>query len=224
MKRCGIYQIRNLVNGKVYIGSSVNIDKRWTKHKKDLTEDVHHSSHLQKSFNKYGIASFVFELLESVQRNFLIEKEQMYLDAIRSYDRDKGYNICIKAHSPLGLKRSDATKENIRQSKLGTIRGPHTEDTKRKISDAQSGSKGYWYGRDDHPLIGHKHTDTTKQLLAEANYRTVEQYTLQGEFIKEWPSPIIIQQTLGFGKSTIGKCCRGNYKQAFGYKWKYKNN
>lgn len=51
--------------------------------------------------------------------------------------------------------------------------------------------------------------------------KTVYQYSLDGEFIKEWPSTQEVQRQLGYYNTYIGKCCLGKFKQAYGYIWKY---
>ena len=49
----------------------------------------------------------------------------------------------------------------------------------------------------------------------------VAQYSLQGEFIKEWDTPIDIKHELGYSDWSIKECCKGKRKQAYGYKWQY---
>ena len=56
----GIYCIKNLENGKIYIGKSVNIKNRWISHRNTLKNNKHDNSYLQNSWNKYGESSFVF--------------------------------------------------------------------------------------------------------------------------------------------------------------------
>jgi hypothetical protein len=56
--RSGIYAIRCLANGKVYVGSSAGIDARWSEHRYDLNAGRHHSPHLQNAWVKYGAAGF----------------------------------------------------------------------------------------------------------------------------------------------------------------------
>jgi len=91
-KICGIYKIENLVNGKVYIGSSINIKERWRRHKKDLRKNKHHSIYLQRSWDKYGEVNFKFEVVELlINKEELLEKEQLYIDKYDSYNN--GYNI-----------------------------------------------------------------------------------------------------------------------------------
>ena len=52
--------------------------------------------------------------------------------------------------------------------------------------------------------------------------KKVLQYTLDGEFIREWDSMIEIQRQLGYRISNISYCCQGKYKQSHGYIWRYK--
>lgn len=55
------------------------------------------------------------------------------------------------------------------------------------------------------------------------NPRKIHQYTLDGCFIKTWNSSKEIQISLGFYYKCIQKCCRGIYKQSYGYRWCYEN-
>lgn len=121
MKKGIIYQIRNLKNEKVYIGSSNNLKKRWNDHKYLLNKNSHHSYHLQRSWNKYGEDSFVFEILEECDEDVLLYREQYYLDTILEADLyikgeqsiflKRGYNIQPYAFSNLGFKQRPETIE-----------------------------------------------------------------------------------------------------------------
>jgi len=85
---CGIYRIRNNVNGKAYYGSSVNIYKRWVSHKNRLKNNNHHNIYLQRSWNKNGSNVFIFEYIEECDEEMLFEIEQKYID-----ENIGGYNI-----------------------------------------------------------------------------------------------------------------------------------
>ena len=77
---CGIYKITNIINSCYYIGSSINIKKRWREHVIMLTKNKHDNAFLQNSWNKYGEKSFKFEIIELTNDiNRLIELEQKYL-------------------------------------------------------------------------------------------------------------------------------------------------
>ena len=64
LKKCEVYKITNKINGKFYIGSSINITDRELRHKSDLSCGTHHSKHLQRAYDKYGKENFKFEILE----------------------------------------------------------------------------------------------------------------------------------------------------------------
>jgi len=62
----GIYKIINVVNNKFYIGSSVDLRKRKSKHFSELRHNKHNNKHLQRAWDKYGEASFVFVVVEEL--------------------------------------------------------------------------------------------------------------------------------------------------------------
>lgn len=88
----GIYKITNLINGKVYVGSSVNIHQRWKREKNAAynPNDGSYNYPLSRAFRKYGIENFSFEVLEECSQAMLIEREQYYVDVYDSLN--KGYN------------------------------------------------------------------------------------------------------------------------------------
>jgi group I intron endonuclease len=80
-KQSGIYKITNRTTGQVYIGSSKELRKRYQQHRLLLKNDAHPNNRLQASYNKYGVESFSFEIVESVlDLSRLIGMEQVYLD------------------------------------------------------------------------------------------------------------------------------------------------
>ena len=74
---CGIYKITNQINGKCYIGQSVNIAKRWAEHRCKATSKGSEGfeSHFYRSIRKYGLENFSFEILEECLREELNKKE-----------------------------------------------------------------------------------------------------------------------------------------------------
>lgn len=110
----GIYEIRNKLNGKVYIGSSIDVNHRWYRHKNKLRKNKHGNIHLQRSWNKNGEESFTFNLLEIVIDNEnLIKKEQFWIDYNKSFKSQKGYNICRNAGNTLGRLHTSKSKKLI---------------------------------------------------------------------------------------------------------------
>jgi group I intron endonuclease len=131
----GVYQIRNIENNKIYVGSAVNFKSRWELHRSCLKNNKHHSIHLQRAWNKHGEDNFVFEILEVVERQFLLEVEQSFLDNLLP-----SYNICTNARSRLGLKNTYEQNRKIGEANKKNMLGKrHSEETKRKIGNAHRG-------------------------------------------------------------------------------------
>jgi len=113
-KQSGIYEIRNLTDGKVYVGSAVNLRQRFNKHNGALRSGSHFNPHLQNAYNKYGADSFSFKPILFCSRADLLFYEQRALDTIKSK-----YNILPTAGSMLGHKASEASKAAMRKSHAG---------------------------------------------------------------------------------------------------------
>ena len=60
---------------------------------------------------------------------------------------------------------------------------------------------------------------THKDNVRKGRNKPILQYTLDGEFVREWPSAMDVGKEV---KSNICKCLKGKYKQAYGSIWKYK--
>ena len=74
----GIYKIENKLNGKIYIGKSVNILERFNTHKRNAfnTKSLEYDKVLYKAFRKYGIENFDFEIIEEcIDKDFLNARE-----------------------------------------------------------------------------------------------------------------------------------------------------
>ena len=178
----GIYQIVNTVNGKKYIGSSLDIPMRLSGHKCHLKKQVHHNKHLQNAWNKYGEENFIFNILIICDTENLCLYEQMFIDKL-----EPEYNIALYAECPSrGRIFSDESKLKMRTARLGkpfseqakiklleTMNQPeikekmrlshlghkHTEEQKRKISIGLMGHKN---------TLGYKHTEKAKQKISNA--------------------------------------------------------
>ena len=118
---CGVYRWLNTVNGKSYVGSSKNVNRRKLRHVKELRWGVHRNSKLQRAWNKYGPDIWKFEILETCLENELIQKEQAALDSLDAVQ--DGYNIRPVAESNLGIRHSDASKAKISLGNKGKLLG-----------------------------------------------------------------------------------------------------
>mgnify|MGYP001580488845 FL=1 len=152
-KYSGIYKIINCINGKVYIGQSIDIKTRFYHHKRNaLVKKVNHP--LYDSIRCYGIDNFEFIIIEEIEDiNKLDGREQYWLDHYKAYNRSFGYNLRTEAksnkgckHSEEGRKRnseshkgkklSEEHKKNISLSGLGK---KHSEETKAKMAKSAKG-------------------------------------------------------------------------------------
>ena len=91
----GIYKIENKVNGKIYVGQSIDINARWKNHITLLNKGNHHNDYLQKSWNKYGENNFEFSIIEECDLSDLNCREIYWIDYYNSYIRDYGYNLTL---------------------------------------------------------------------------------------------------------------------------------
>lgn len=149
--KSGIYQIRNLNNGRVYVGSAKLFSARQYKHVTTLRKGTHHNKFLQNDFNKCGEDSFIFEVLELVEgeQPQRLLAEQKFLDVY--YDnQDSCYNF-MKKTSAEGRscfsKTPEETKKLISENskamwsnpewKAARIATSRTEEFRKKQSNNQ---------------------------------------------------------------------------------------
>lgn len=142
MKKSGIYKIKSIKTNRIYIGSAINISLRWKRHKRDLTNSKHHSTFLQRHFNKYGIDDLEFSIIELCEIDNLIEREQFYLD-----NNECHFNNAIKAGSTLGSKRNEEQVKAMSKRFSGegnpTYGLERTEEWRKNISEANKGQKAW---------------------------------------------------------------------------------
>ena len=100
----GVYQIRCLPTGKIYVGSAVDLYERWYEHRRALRLGKHINAYLQAAWNKYGEESFEFSILELVSVSVLLQTEQRWIDATSCTNHKVGFNIATIAGSPAGLR------------------------------------------------------------------------------------------------------------------------
>ncbi len=128
-KYSGIYIILNSETGKMYVGSCCSsIYARLHIHRFNLRRGTHHSKHLQASWDKYGETAFSCSTLKVCSPEDCVIQEQHYIDLYDSANPRCGYNIHPNARNPLGVKRSQYTKD-----KLSRIANSRSESHKQEI-------------------------------------------------------------------------------------------
>lgn len=106
--KTGIYIIRNLDNGKVYIGQSTDMKRRLMHHKRALMRGEHPNSFMQRSYDAHD-GHFSFKVLEECSEDALDERERYWITYFDSMNRDRGYNRESGGHE--GRHWSDESKE-----------------------------------------------------------------------------------------------------------------
>lgn len=114
----GIYRITCVVTGKIYVGSAMNLRKRWKDHSFYLQRNEHHNPKLQAAWNKYGPDAFTFEVLELVLSMSLTAREQYWFKKLDPFEK-RGFNIDRVAGSRFGRVVSAASREKSRATQLG---------------------------------------------------------------------------------------------------------
>jgi len=127
MNKSGIYAITSFDN-KRYIGSAVNLYKRWICHLSYLQNNRHCNQHLQRTWNKHGNEAFNFEVILYCDVDNLLFYEQKVIDYYKN--REELFNMCYKAGSKLGTTLSGKTREKIAIANTGNI---VLEETKKKL-------------------------------------------------------------------------------------------
>jgi len=141
--RIGIYGIRNLINGKIYVGKTgMNFGDRWDSHRSLLNNGKHDNPHLQRAWDKYGQDNFEFIVIEDCSIDELSDREKYYIKlykdmglAYNIHDGgDEGYN--------LGKHLSDETKRKIgEKNRINGIGRKASDETKEKMSKSHTGMK-----------------------------------------------------------------------------------
>lgn len=136
----GIYKITNTANGRYYIGSSVNIHKRWIAHRFKLKKGTHHCKELQSDYNLHGGKSFIFEVIEETE--MLQEKEQLLFNSL---PHSVLYNTVYSAyalrgedHPMYGRTHTEEARKKIKDHRKKQVIS-HSIETRRKIGDSNRG-------------------------------------------------------------------------------------
>lgn len=171
----GIYCIINSINGKKYIGKSINIEKRWRHHKAVLCSAncaKNINKHLWGAVKQYGFANFKFIILDEFLEHdhiLLSKLESAYIKIFEVLNPEFGYNLTAETFSG----KTPSAESRLKMSISGKLRPPRSEETGRKISEALRGkpktqehcdklSKAF-LGR-----TGYKHTQEAKDKISKS--------------------------------------------------------
>ncbi len=133
-----VYKITNKINNEKYIGQTIQEpEKRWRRHVLNVGNKNIKPTPLTNAMRKYGIDSFVFEIIDNTNDiNDLNKKEIEYITLFESLTTQKGYNVEIGGKNSL---KTEEHKIKISKSKIGKKRGCFSKEWKENISKALKG-------------------------------------------------------------------------------------
>jgi hypothetical protein len=184
-------------SGKRYIGiTSKKPEKRW-----NYGFGYYGNSHFTRAIKKYGWDAFQHIIL--CDGLTMKEASAMEIEFIRKYDttnHDKGYNV-----SPGGMNEDQVYSVEIGGKISDAKRGkPCPEWQKRHLSKLNKGKM-----------------PTNIDDIHKRNQKRVNQYDIDGNYIATYPSIRIAGRECNVSENGIGLCCRGHYKKAGGYVWRF---
>lgn len=152
-----IYEIKNIINNKRYIGRTKYPEKRKERHFRELKANKHHSIYLQRAFNKYGEENFVFNILQEVENEEeAIKLEQEYLNT----PNDCHYNVS-KLASGGDLISYHPNKEEIKKKISEASKMMHT-----RMTEEQKLLFRLKHSGENNGMFGRKHSEETKKKMS----------------------------------------------------------
>jgi len=215
MGDCGIYVIKNKINGKIYVGSSLRISQRWNEHRRQLRLKIHHSVKLQHAWDKHGEDSFLFEIIEICNSGDLFCKEQFCIDFLKPE-----YNISLYADRPPPPPNKPIVRVDLVTGEEVVYR---TRDEAAACGFNEGEVTACCLGRaGSHLGYGWKFQGEELPLFNKTEVKKrVVRINSSGETV-EFDS-IVEAAALGFSASSISACCLGKQKTHGGFGWKFKD-
>lgn len=229
---CGIYKITNLINGKIYIGQSTDIKKRWLKHKYAKDNFVIH-----KALRRYGIKNFSFDIIEQCKQEDLDRKEQFYIEYYNSLIPN-GYNMIAGGSNGAGLNKAKPVNQYDMTGKYITTYSSITEAELKtginnsNISSCCRGKRQYtgnyqWRYLDNSslPLKNYiqlqQEKEERKLKKEQKKKRIIIQLDINNNIVGKFKTCTEAAKATKIHLGNINACCNGKRTSAGGYYWKY---
>lgn len=217
----GIYLFTNKINGKRYIGQSIDIGRRYYQHSVNSynANCLEYNSYFYKAIRKYGFNNFSFEILEECQKEELDEKEKYWIQYYNSNDMEKGYNLTIGGSAGPDKSKTiyqyDLNKNFIRTFKnayeAAEILKLHQSAIQRCAAHGPyvKSVGGYIFTYEGDDLTWYKNNQKKGVVRISKNGEEIEFETLKEAAENS--------NTCG---ANISKVLKGQRKTAGGYRWK----
>lgn len=240
-KICGIYKIENKVNGKIYIGQSVDIKSRWRGHRHYLNTNTCNNNYLQNAWNKYKKDNFKFEIMEECLKDELNEKEIYYINKFNSTNDKFGYNLEGGGNHKASVSKETREKLSVAIYNSNNTGRPviclNTMEIFPKMRLAYekyniTRSSLNYCCRDILKFAGRMEDGTPIQweyyekekIYEYKKLRTILQYSIDGKLIKEYNTLKLASIETNVSSGAIGNSCRGICNSSGCYIWMYSDN
>lgn len=218
---CGIYKIQNLVNGKIYIGQSIEIENRFQKHLNAKDE-----FYIHKAIRKYGKENFSFQIVEECEASQLDEKEKYWIEYYNSL-APSGYNMIPGGSNGAGLAKGESVEQYDFNGELIAV---YPSANQASIATGIDHWSICACCRGEYKRAGNfiwKYSKTQKEItpLNQRTDFTVLQLDKKNDIIiSEFKSITEASKATNIAKATICNVCNGKGKTAGGFRWKFKNS
>jgi len=249
----GVYTITNIINGKLYVGCSCDIMKRFGDHRSFLRNNSHPNSHIQAAYNKHGKDSLKFEILIECCEEFMYSEENFWVNMLNSCNREFGYNLRSTNPERGSFRHSDESKSKISAAGIGrpsSMKGQkHSDESREKMSKSLMGriisvdtiekrlatrklnaeKRGYYLSEEHKRKIGesNRHPKSEEHIasliLSSPNKRPILMYDRDWNFIKEFNSLSDARREVGCAINLISMALKNTNRSAKGFRFKYKN-
>ena len=211
---CGIYKIQNLINGKIYIGQSVDIQYRFNNHKSESfnPKSNAYNTAIHRAIRKYGVNNFSFDIIEECDQDRLREREIYWIDYYQSYG--DGYNLTSGGEGvpTVDIKQTQqlwddglAIKEIAQRLKCQQ----HTVIRILESYEKYNNQESYRRGREN----------ARKKMN-----KPIIQYDLLGKFVQKYKSINEASIATNIRRSSISSTLIGKQLSAGGYQWAYEED
>lgn len=212
-----VYKITS-PTGRLYIGSSINIEQRWKSYKKLSCKQ---QPKLYRSFKKHGVKNHIFEI---IWKGDICEMLKFETLLGRKYDvlSPGNLNLALPKLGDVYSCISEETREKMRRANLGKKMSPEAIEKTRLFNLTRVISQET-RDKQRKAMKGRKLSKEHIEKRTKAQTIPVIQMDLEGNFIREWQSAMSVEKELGICRSSITKCCKNKSKTCKNFKWKYKN-
>jgi group I intron endonuclease len=226
-KICQIYKIVS-PSGRIYIGKTSNLKLRVDYYRRLKCKK---QPLLYYSLLKYGFSGHSFDVIYEGEHSLkeINEIEIKFINEYKSFhgNNENGMNLTLGGDGGFGIVYSEERKQKIREANKNRIYKPHSEESKKLISENRKKTgKTEAHRLAIEKLKGRKVEKTEEWVKnnAESIKKPIFQYDLEGNFIKEWKSAKDVELEIGLSRKNISANLRNKTKHAYGYIWKYKKN